>query len=153
MIQIQVTEKHAGHGVAHFIAEEKELSISDSDADDDAAPAMVTEPVRDSVYDKIARLAGEPDYETYWERHFEQLRGEGTYSNAAHAYGQELRSLEDFSARSAAENLVREAYMRRKIQQAMAEGFKPEQIVVATGAFHATSNTWEAPIQIPKARV
>jgi hypothetical protein len=29
--------------------------------------------------------------------------------------------------------------MRRKIQQAIAEGFKPEQIVVVTGAFHATA--------------
>jgi hypothetical protein len=47
--------------------------------------------------------------------------------------------MEDFSTRYAAENLVREAYMRRKIQQAVAEGFKPEQIVVVTGAFHATA--------------
>ena len=34
---------------------------------------------------------------------------------------------------------MREAYMRRKIQQAIAEGYKPEQIVVVTGAFHATA--------------
>ena len=39
---------------------------------------------------------------------------------------------------SLAENLVREAYMRRKIQQAIADGFKAEQIVVVTGAFHAS---------------
>ena len=47
--------------------------------------------------------------------------------------------MEDFSARQGAENLVREAYMRRKIEQAIAEGFKPEQIVVVTGAFHASA--------------
>src|SRR5881296_861856 len=46
--------------------------------------------------------------------------------------------MEEFSTRRAAENLVREAYMRRKIQEAIAEGFKPEQIVVVTGAFHAS---------------
>ena len=90
-------------------------------------------------------LAGEPDYETYWERHFEQLRADDTYLNAARSYGAELRSLEDFSTRRAAENLVREAYMRRKIQQAIAEGFKPEQIVVVTGAFHATALGPELP--------
>src|SRR6185436_18975701 len=69
---------------------------------------------------------------------FEQLRGEHSYGNAARAYGEELRALEDFSTRDSAENLVREAYMRRKIQEAIAEGFKPEQIVVVTGAFHAS---------------
>ena len=47
--------------------------------------------------------------------------------------------MEDFSTRRAAENLVREAYMRRKIQEAIAGGLKPEQIVVVTGAFHATA--------------
>jgi hypothetical protein len=121
-------------------------SIADIDVDPldpdgkDEPPAPPLEPpVRDSVYDRIARLAGEPDYETYWERHFEQLRGEDSYLHAARTYGAELRAIEDFSTRHSVENLVREAYMRRKLQQAIAEGFKPEQIVVVTGAFHATA--------------
>lgn len=133
------------HGTAVLAADkpEKKKGNSDDDADDDAedeesAPKLAEKPARASVYDKVARLAGEPDYETYWERHFEQLRERDTYWNATQAYGQELRTLEDFSTRMAAENLVREAYMRRKIQQAIAEGFKPEQIVVVTGAFHAS---------------
>src|SRR6266436_1164082 len=96
----------------------KKKDDSKADKDDAAdAPAPVeAKPGHDSVYDQIARLAGEPDYETYWERHFEQLRGENTYWNAARSYGVELRSMEDFSTHRAAENLVREAYMRRKIQ-------------------------------------
>src|SRR5262249_50488941 len=106
--------------------------------DEESQPETVEKPARDSVYDKVATLAGEPDYETYWERHFEQLRERDTYWNATNAYGKELRAMEDFSIRMAAENLVREAYMRRKIQQAVSEGFKPEQIVVVTGAFHAS---------------
>jgi len=109
------------------------------DEETEAAPVVEEKPQRDSVYDQIAALAGEPDYETYWERHFEQLRAEDTYLNAARSYGAELRAMEDFSTRRAAETLVREAYMRRKIQQAIADGFKPEQIVVVTGAFHATA--------------
>jgi hypothetical protein len=111
----------------------------------EATPIVEETPKRDSVYDKIATLAGEPDYETYWERHFEQLRADDTYLNAARSYGAELRSMEDFSTRRAAENLVREAYMRRKIQQAIADGFEPEQIVVVTGAFHATALGPELP--------
>src|SRR6185503_16407466 len=110
----------------------------DEDEETNAAP-LVEEKLSDSIYDQIAALAGEPDYETYWERHFEQLRADNTYLDAARSYGSELRAMEDFSTRHAAENLVREAYMRRKIQQAIAEGFKPEQIVVVTGAFHASA--------------
>jgi hypothetical protein len=109
------------------------------DEEAEAAPIVEEKPKRDSVYDRVAELAGEPNYETYWERHFEQLRAEDSYWNAARGYGAELRAMEDSSTRHAAENLVREAYMRRKIQQAIAEGFKPEQIVVVTGAFHATA--------------
>src|SRR5262249_7652679 len=136
------------HGTAVLVPDEQEKKKSDSNSDkddddeeseDEGTPTELPQkPVRDSVYDKVATLAGEPDYETYWERHFEQLREKDTYWNAAHAYGQELRTLEDFSTRMAAENLVREAYMRRKIQEAIAGGFKPEQIVVVTGAFHAS---------------
>lgn len=109
-------------------------------AEADDAPeeeAVKPPPPPESVYDQVARLAGEPDYETYWERHFEQLEADGSYLAAANGYGGELRALEEFRTRRGAESLVREAYMRRKIQAAMAEGLKPEQIVVVTGAFHA----------------
>jgi hypothetical protein len=112
----------------------------DEEEDDDELAAVVEpKPARQSIYDQIASLAEEPDYETYWERHFEQLRAQDSYLNATRSYGEELRAMEDFSTRHAAENLVREAYMRRKIQQAVAEGLKPEQIVVVTGAFHASA--------------
>src|SRR6185503_13941996 len=88
----------------------------DDDKEEDASsPLVEVKPAGDSVYDQIARLAGEPDYETYWERHFEQLRGENTYVAAARSYGEELRGMQDLSTRNGAENLVREAYMRRKI--------------------------------------
>ncbi len=109
------------------------------DEEADGAPVLEPKPRRESVYEQIARLSGEPDYETYWERHFEQLRANDSYLNAARSFGEELRTMEDFSTRRSAENLVREAYMRRKIQEAIADGVKPEEIVVVTGAFHATA--------------
>jgi len=118
----------------------KEAVPSDDQEEEIATAALVLQSRRRaSVYDELARLAGEPDYETYWERHFEQLREDGAYLNATRHYGEELRGMEDFSTRPAAENLVREAYMRRKIQQALSQGLKPEQIVVVTGAFHASA--------------
>lgn len=106
--------------------------------DGEMAPATAEVLKPHSIYDQVACLAGEPDYETYWERQFEQLQADDTYLNAARAYGKELRTMEDFSTRHAAENLVREAYMRRKIQQAICSGVKADQIVVVTGAFHAS---------------
>ena len=113
--------------------------------EEDAGLAVLQKPKPESVYDKIATLAGEPDYETYWERHFEQLRAEDSYWRSARSYGEELRAMEDLSTRRGAENLVREAYMRRKIQQAITTGIKPEQIVVVTGAFHASALGPELP--------
>jgi hypothetical protein len=127
---------------------EKKKDDLNPDGDDDTdTEGPVTEAVatRASVYDQIAVLAGEPDYETYWERQFEQLRADESYLNAARSYGAELRGMEDFSTRHAAENLVREAYMRRKIQEAVAAGIKPDQIVVVTGAFHASALGPELP--------
>ncbi len=100
-------------------------------------PPVETSVLHESVYEQVARLAGEADYETYWERHFEQLTADDSYRSASCAYGAELRALEDFSTRRAAENLVREAYMRRKIRQAVESGIPPGRIVVVTGAFHA----------------
>ena len=126
-------------------AEEKEkdkptlAQLVSGEDEEEAQPIVEEKPNRDSIYDRLAELAGEPDFETYWERHFEQLHANDSYLNAARSYGAELRGMEDWVTPRSAENLVREAYMRRKIQQAISEGFKPEQIVVVTGAFHATA--------------
>src|SRR5690348_9569170 len=44
---------------------EKPDEEKEADADDEAGPAVEEKPKRASVYDQIARLSGEPDYETY----------------------------------------------------------------------------------------
>lgn len=125
--------------------EAKAKAKAEAEVDDQGASESKTDAETEadvavgSVYDRIAVLAGEPDYETYWERHFEQSRATDHYLNAARTYGAELRALDDLSTRKSAENLVREAYMRRKIQQALDEGYKPGQIVVVTGAYHASA--------------
>ncbi len=91
-----------------------------------------------SLYERIALQAGEANYETYWERHFEHTTGLGTYRHAALELGETIRELEVDSPRWRAENLVREAYMRRRIEQAIASGIRPERIVAVVGAFHAS---------------
>lgn len=90
-----------------------------------------------SLYQRIAAAAGERDYDTYWERYFEHNSAHGSYQRNAYELGQTIRELEDDHPRWRAENLVREAFMRRRVEQAIAEGVPPDKIVAVVGAFHA----------------
>lgn len=92
---------------------------------------------RDSLYVRIARQAGERDYDTYWERHFEHNSSPNSYVGATFQLGQAIRELEQDAPRWRAESLVREAYMRRRVEESLAEGYAPEKIVAVVGAFHA----------------
>ncbi|CAG0987233.1 hypothetical protein PHYC_02091 [Phycisphaerales bacterium] len=102
-------------------------------------------PARPSVYEQYAERAGEADYETYWERHFEHNLSDDAYRLAAYEFGSSLRDLEEDQPRWQAENLVREAFMRRQIEKAIAAGTPPEKIVAVVGAFHAPVLTGEHP--------
>ena len=112
---------------------------------DEKAPLSHRPEREPSFYERVAKQAGEPDHETYWERAFEHNQSEDSYRLAAFEYGAALRELEQDSPRWRAENLVREAYMRRQIEAYVAEGYKPEQIVAVVGAFHAPVLTREQP--------
>lgn len=102
------------------------------------------EPKR-SLYERFAERAGERDYETYWERHFEHNTAENSYRGATFEFGQAVRELDEDSPRWRAENLVREAFMRARIAETIAAGHKPEKIVAVVGAFHAPVLTGDFP--------
>ncbi|CAN5453552.1 DUF5682 family protein [soil metagenome] len=120
---------------------------AEPDAEDVAAVAPSNtwrpEPER-SIYERIATRCEEADYDSYWERRFEHNLSHDSYRKAAFELGRELRHEEDAPAWRA-ENLVREAYMRRKIEEVIAEGTKPERIVAVVGAFHAPVLSGEYP--------
>ncbi len=90
-----------------------------------------------SLYERIAQHAGEPDYETYWERRFEHNRATDAYRQGALAFGAALRGHADHDEAWTAENNTREAFMRRQIRQAIDDGHEPDRIVVVVGAYHA----------------
>ena len=98
-----------------------------------------------NLYDQFAQRAGERDYETYWERHFEHNRADESYRPAIAEFGRALRELEEPRPRWRAENLVREAFMRRQIEAAIESGTPPDKIVAVVGAFHAPVLTGEHP--------
>ncbi len=97
----------------------------------------------ESVYRRLETLTGE-DHDTFWERRFEQL--EGDYASAANTFGRELRAASLDSPRYQAETLVREAYMKRVIAQAISSGVPAERIFCVCGAFHVAGLEENAPM-------
>lgn len=118
-------------------ATEQDPPTVDSDASDAADP----HPYPDSPFTRIADLAGEPDYDTWWERRFEHNGQAESYRLAAATFGRELRTLR----REDDETLLREAHMRLEIARAIADGHDPARIVVVVGAAHvpALEEGWD----------
>jgi hypothetical protein len=93
-----------------------------------------------NVYSEIAKLSGEHDYETYWERSFEQITELTDFKAAMETFAYQLRSMEEEqqSEMSIERNYhtVRESYMRAQIERVIQSGHSPEKVVVITGAYH-----------------
>jgi len=96
-----------------------------------AEPGRTTE----NVYQKLEELTGE-DHDSFWERRFEQLADAESYRAACTAFGRELRASASDSPYRTAETLVREAFMKRTIQEAVDSGIPAERIFCVCGAFH-----------------
>ncbi len=96
-------------------------------------------------YTAIAQLTGEPDHETWWEKHFEHSTAEDAYRQAIFEFGAGLRAIDYESPRRREETLLRESFMRRAIRDTIAEGHDPERVVVVCGAYHAPVLTAEEP--------
>lgn len=86
-----------------------------------------------SVYSEMEKVLGE-DSDFYWERTFEQLNSPDTYIKTVEEYGRQLRENDRKTGRFYAENIVRESYMIKRINEAVNDGF--ENIFVITGAYH-----------------
>lgn len=106
------------------------LALADADRPDEG------EEGRGEVYRALDAQTGEDGHETFWERTLEHTTAPGAYYAGAGAFGAQLRGLTAGQDGDWAETLVREAYMRRQIDEAITEGFLPEEIVVVTGAYH-----------------
>lgn len=107
------------------------LALSDREKNDAEG-----EEGRMNVYQLLDNYAGEDGHETFWERVMEHTHDTEGYHRGANTFGASLRELTAGKENDWAEIIVREAYMRRRIEDAVKEGFDPEQIVVVTGAYH-----------------
>ena len=99
--------------------------------EEEELPANTTE----SVYHRLEEQTGE-DHDAFWERHFEQIPDAAAFQSACNTFGRELRVSVEDAPRRTAETLVREAYMKKAIQDAIDGGVPPEKIFCVCGAFH-----------------
>ena len=113
-------------------AAEEEIALEEDQEDggEEEAP-MVSE----SVYRRLETLTGE-EHDTFWERTFEQIETPEEYQAACNTFGNQLRAASEDDPRQTAETLVREAYMKRTIQDAIDGGVPAEDIFCVCGAFH-----------------
>lgn len=109
-----------------------------------SAASEHTQAYLNDPYEAIARLAGEPDHETWWERHFEHAADAKAYVGQALEFGRGLRDIRALPAED--ENLVREAFMRRCIRTVLGRGHDPAKILVVCGAFHAPVLDGDLPV-------
>lgn len=106
-------------------------------------------------YERIAELAGEPDYDAYWERHFEHNTQKDAYQRSIYEFSYQMRALSEqderkHAAAETAYNEIREAYMRRRIRDLLEAGHSPERVVVVTGAHHASALDLRLPVMNDK---
>jgi hypothetical protein len=113
------------------------LSIEYRNRENDGDDAL--KPENDSLYDDWARLGGEDDHDTYWERNFEHNFDYGKYRETVLEFGRSIRELTADSRTEYAVNLVREAYMRYRINKTLESGIKEEKVVVVSGSYHSSS--------------
>lgn len=104
----------------------------------------------ENLYEEVAKLSNEDNYESYWERNFEHNLNTGAFRESLIYQTQQMRELVvDAEAEAVpfehSYNLVRESYMRRQIEKAISDGFKPNEIVVIVGAYHVTGISPELP--------
>ena len=109
----------------------QEESGEDEEAQEEAQESATTE----SVYRRLETLTGE-EHDVFWERHFEQLAEAADFQAACNTFGRQLRAASVDSRRDMAETVVREAYMKRVIAQAVGSGISPEKIFCVCGSFH-----------------
>lgn len=101
----------------------------------------------ETVYTKLDEVSGEDSQETFWEHVLEQSENANAYQRGSNEFGKQIRAFSEKSREKKekisepeyyemAETILREAYMRRQISDAISAGFRAEEIVVVTGSYH-----------------
>ena len=79
------------------------------------------------------------DIEGFWERNLEQSENMDAYRAGSALFGESLRKDTRSDDKSFARDIIRESFMKRKINEYIKKGFDSEKIVAITGAFHTSA--------------
>ena len=79
------------------------------------------------------------DMEGFWERNLEQSENMDAYRAGSALFGESLRKDTRSDDKSFARDIIRESFMKRKINEYIEKGFDTEKIVAITGAFHTSA--------------
>ena len=79
------------------------------------------------------------DMEGFWERNLEQSENMDAYRAGSALFGESLRKDTRSDDKSFARDIIRESFMKRKINEYIKKGFDLEKIVAITGAFHTSA--------------
>lgn len=79
------------------------------------------------------------DMEGFWERNLEQSENMDAYRAGSALFGESLRKDTKSDDKSFARDIIRESFMKRKINEYIEKGFDTEKIVAITGAFHTSA--------------
>lgn len=104
---------------------------------------------QEKFYADTVTLSEEPDYETFWERHFEHCPDAEAFIEKISVFSRSMReNLEgvqwESKKKDAAYNHVREAHMKRQIKKAL-DKYKPGEIAVVAGAYHVKGLSADSP--------
>lgn len=89
-----------------------------------------------SLYERIASQSEDGDIEYFWERNIEQAKSVQGYMMGSRTFGEKLRENTPVTSFDMVRDLLRERFMKRKINDCIASGVPEEKIVAITGAFH-----------------
>lgn len=79
------------------------------------------------------------DMEGFWERNLEQSENMDAYRAGSALFGESLRKDTKSDDKSFARDIIRESFMKRKINEYIKKGFDSEKIVAIIGAFHTSA--------------
>lgn len=116
----------------HFFDLESDIMLGFGRTDDDTKDeeTISKEPEKNKL---------DVDMEGFWERNLEQSENMDAYRAGSALFGESLRKDTRSDDKSFARDIIRESFMKRKINEYIKKGFDTEKIVAITGAFHTSA--------------
>ncbi len=135
-------------------AQPRQEEEDETRAEAEDEPAAELDRHRQDLYERLTAAFHAGDYESFWESAFEHnllpCDAPGSYPDLLRRQSGDMRRLlEEKEAaatpRQFAHNQIREAHMRRSLQAAAADGFRPERTLAVVGAYHLAGLAPELP--------